>query len=1283
MKISRAIRALPSVMCFLMSAAGVSAVHAYELQDTKAPVLRICPMTTAPVIDGVLSPNEWAGAAQINTFHPLTSVTTPMNDITAYIGYDAKNIYVAACIPLHGGRAPIALKRERDGDVWADDAVEFFLDPLHNNRTEYQFNCNAVGSISDTKDKDPKWNGQWSAKTSVGKNCWYLEMAIPLSTVGLTSLTKPAVVGFNIGIDVKQPNANFTWAPLLDIGGYHQPEKFAHLILDDQTGCLAALQTSTAKSLSFDVSTVKAADAELVVTPAGLAPSTITANCQGLTSLLAPVSASTDGPSDYSWLLTLRDKQSSEVLLRQSGQYISRNSAKLSLRRYDLYNKLGVDVQVPALSTTDIQANVAVTVKDRNGAVLSSANKVSTTAATSFLFDITKYPYDKVTITAEVTNSDGMHAVTSTDMMREKKPEWVGSKAGITDKVLAPWTPIKLQKSAKAIDISLWGRKYSFAGSPFPASVVTNNASILNGPITMRMLVDGKPKVLSGTLKLVKQTPSQVILDGNASVGSLTAKSHIVMDYDGNALIDVTLYGKQTATIDQFSIDIPIKKQYAKLRHYFPTPAYCTENSRAIPAEGWGHTFVSFLWVGDEDRGIALYTTSDENWAWAKDAQAATIKPTNAKTTTMSFNMVTRPLTLSAAKLSKGVAYRFGLQATPVKKPDKDVWDYRICHSGEYGIENDTVTNNATISYDASNLLDLSQGTLDLWVRPNFDPNVVVKDGEDRGKYNRYLLTISNGQDQLVFYWNIDVRGMRVYLFSRGQFTMLGDVPCKWNKEELHQLSLAWGNAIKVSIDGGLPSSTSFLGLMNGAAPASSMQLQVNNPGFDIEAVKLSKTSMPGQSYGKELTPDDNTVLLDKFTDIVTMGPSRAETKPAVGVRGEITGGYKLSGGQVGKLVSTESSSQPMLDYLWNAGYRTIVFHEHWTDVQNWPEAIGHEEQLRNFVKVCHAKGFQVLVYFGYEISNIMPGWIENKDSVMVKPDWQSYTRAPQQKDYVVCYESVWQDFIADGVSKMIDKYDIDGVYLDSTALPFPCSNTVHGCGYTRDDGTLAPTFDYRGPREMMRRLYTVVKSKKPNGQVNLHNSGYEVTPAVGWATSSWDGEHLTPLTKRQPIDELIPLDAFRAEFMGRQFGIPSEFLCYDLPYTFHESFTLTLLHDVLVRARGYAMNEEIRVFKAMDAFGRKQAQFQPYWSNGSLVSVKGSKAYCSLYVRKNQGVMCVVSSFAKGKQDVAVKLNLQAMGLTKATTATNMMTGEKLKLQNGQFTLTTNDTDYGLIWVK
>ena len=128
----------------------------------------------------------------------------------------------------------------------------------------------------------------------------------------------------------------------------------------------------------------------------------------------------------------------------------------------------------------------------------------------------------------------------------------------------------------------------------------------------------------------------------------------------------------------------------------------------------------------------------------------------------------------------------------------------------------------------------------------------------------------------------------------------------------------------------------------------------------------------------------------------------------------------------------------------------------------------------------------------------------------------------------------------------MIDEFGVDGVYLDGTEYPHACANRRHGCGYVRADGGVSPTYPVWAVRSMMKRIYTIVRSRKPEGQVNVHNSTCITIPTLGWATSSWDGEQFRGLSSGTSAAEVLPLDVFRTEFMGHQWGVPAEFLSYE-----------------------------------------------------------------------------------------------------------------------------------------
>jgi hypothetical protein len=378
-----------------------------------------------------------------------------------------------------------------------------------------------------------------------------------------------------------------------------------------------------------------------------------------------------------------------------------------------------------------------------------------------------------------------------------------------------------------------------------------------------------------------------------------------------------------------------------------------------------------------------------------------------------------------------------------------------------------------------------------------------------------------------------------------------------------------------------------------------------------------------------------------------------------------------------------------LIDRLAKLGVKTLALMD-WTDILCY-NAPTEPEKLRNFVKECHKRGMKVLVYFGFQMSERAPefeafldecaAWMKSAPYPYGEnPD--DYPPKPAQQVYRVCYRSEWRDFVVAGIARLMDEYDIDGVYLDGTGLPSKCYNFHHGCGYEKPDGSHEGTFAIFAGRETLRRIYTVAKSRKPDGQINLHNSGFMLIPVLAWATSYWDGEQLSAKPGTFPLERL-PLDMFRTEFMGHQWGVPAEFLHYSLG-SYEQGWAFALPHDVPVRP---IFMEQLtlaaKIWKVMDTFKRKEAEWLPYWRNGEYVTVQPEGAYVSLYRHPKNGLLAVVSNLSHREAKVTVGLNLKRLGLKGKVVARDALTGEEVQVEKGQFTITLGSFGWKILWVR
>lgn len=329
----------------------------------------------------------------------------------------------------------------------------------------------------------------------------------------------------------------------------------------------------------------------------------------------------------------------------------------------------------------------------------------------------------------------------------------------------------------------------------------------------------------------------------------------------------------------------------------------------------------------------------------------------------------------------------------------------------------------------------------------------------------------------------------------------------------------------------------------------------------------------------------------------------------------------------------------PKLDRAQKLGVKTVVFHEDWVPIQNYP--VTHPEaEFKEIVDACHRRGMKVLVYEGYELSPLAPEWAELHDQVLKKNEKGEYEscwiRPPDQRDYKVCYASVWRDRLAGKIEAAMARYGFDGLYLDSTIMPAGCCNERHGCGYRAADGTLHPTYPFLAVRELMKRLSKDVHAR--GGMISAHQSTCCVTPMLAFADAYWDGEQLTSGSHANEPLKALSLETFRAEFMGRNFGVPCEFLAYERPptWTFDEALAVSMLHDVRVRPCGLATLEKMApIWDAMTRFDAGAAEWHPYWEAQPVAAAQPESVKVSLYAHRD-------SFWGKGRALVVVS-NLSA----------------------------------------
>ena len=307
-------------------------------------------------------------------------------------------------------------------------------------------------------------------------------------------------------------------------------------------------------------------------------------------------------------------------------------------------------------------------------------------------------------------------------------------------------------------------------------------------------------------------------------------------------------------------------------------------------------------------------------------------------------------------------------------------------------------------------------------------------------------------------------------------------------------------------------------------------------------------------------------------------------------------------------------SENGRFDRLKQKGVNTLILHEKWNRQQNCFDPSGYSRfQIRRIVEECHARGIRVLTYFGYEMSTLDADFEDLFPSVREEVGGRpagGWYRVPFQRDYNVCYNSEAAERMLKGIADVMDTCHTDGVYLDGTATPIYCCNARHGCGWTDENGKAQGSYPVTAVRSLFRRLYETVRFR--GGYISVHAYGCVNFTALPYIDQSWYGENLQFDYITGNFSD-VPLDYFRAEYTGRNMGVPVEFIAYEKRpvWNFENALAICLPHGILPRPNDIEGPLELMsgIWSILEHFPVSQSEWCPYWKNGAQTSHEKVKA--------------------------------------------------------------------------
>lgn len=349
-------------------------------------------------------------------------------------------------------------------------------------------------------------------------------------------------------------------------------------------------------------------------------------------------------------------------------------------------------------------------------------------------------------------------------------------------------------------------------------------------------------------------------------------------------------------------------------------------------------------------------------------------------------------------------------------------------------------------------------------------------------------------------------------------------------------------------------------------------------------------------------------------------------------------------------------------------GTKCIILHEDWTVIQNYGLAYD-EEKLKEQIGKAHGLGMKVLLYFGYEYSSYAPDFTDKCNEYLIKTSDGKFTggwqRKPWQRAFMVCYRGGYGNVFINRVINAMENYGADGIYTDSTYVPWECANFAHGCGYRDKKGEIHTTYNVMAVREFVKILYKEVH--KRGGIIDTHQSSCCVMPTLSFADSYFDGENIQESYRKSGLD-FLSLDSFCTEYMGENLGLVPNFIAYTCKeLSFERASALTLLHNVHTRpftntkGKKWDLDKASEIWKIYDEFQLDSREFIPYYKNGEL-KTEDEKIFVSVY-RGSENDVAVISNFNGEDKNVLITGNFK--------TAENIKTGEKTFFNEGKAKIT------------
>ena len=630
------------------------------------------------VVDGRIEPGEYAsGFAFMRLRGKNIEPVLSDRQTTVFLSGDAENLYWGA---VSAGENLKTVVKNRDGNVWEDDSLEFYVTSGRDNAPMHHFIVNSADAVYDAViargSEDPRWNCRGLRVKSLKQGkLWCFEAAIPWKEIGISPDEGKSFL-FNacrtfVGVKAVDKNYAYDRNASTAVWSAVSPGPYA-----DRRFYARAVFAAAAPAFvytPFENVYKRNIDSQVNVTAASSAPDTVTLTARIDGKPKFHVEQSQNIPAGKTASFSLKGEVAREGILKTS--LVSKNHGPLfaaeipyfkssPLLYHSLFTRLDKNQLVLVTECRDsggqkCGVSLRLTEWDSGREVFKARQTVTTVRGRNHTaFDITSLPEGLFRVHYELSDASGKVFAKDTEYYVNYRgnPPWHGTQVGAEDVVPVPWTAPVFGKDS----FSCWGRSHRFGGEGVLSSLRSAGKELLSRPV--RLVLDGKDvKFTAERVKAGKGFAEYLLTPAD---GKLPLKILARAEFDGFIWFDLVL--DKGFVVNSLFLEVPLDR-----RHVIAVDDNSSANVK-YDITSWtsrsyskNPVFDPFWWIGGESSGVMGGVESCIDWHF-KHKGRGLVYAVTPKEVTVTFNFVDTPFTLDRER-----RIGFYLQGTPVKPKDR------------------------------------------------------------------------------------------------------------------------------------------------------------------------------------------------------------------------------------------------------------------------------------------------------------------------------------------------------------------------------------------------------------------------------------------------------------------------------------------------------------------------------------------------------------------------------------------------------------------------------------